>query len=142
MANKNTGEVIKLETNLTIGLHAERKEVVTSGRTAIAFGSGSVAVYATPAMVTLMETASVAAVDPLLPAGFATVGTDVTIKHLAATPVGMTIKATAELLEIDGKRLVFKIEAFDDNEKIGSGTHDRYIIYTQKFIRKSEAKRK
>lgn len=129
-----------MDFNLSVGLKAEKIELVTKNNTAVHFGSGSVAVYATPAMVALMETASVAAVDPFLPEPMATVGIDLNIKHLAATPVGMTVRAVAELTEVDGKRLIFKVTAFDNKEQIGGGTHERYIIDAKKFLQKTEAK--
>ena len=129
-----------MDFNLSIGMNAEKIEPVTNANTAIKFGSGAVAVYATPAMVGLMEGACVAVVDPFLPEKMATVGIDLSIKHLAATPVGMTVRAVAELAEIDGKRLIFKVEAFDNKEQIGRGTHERYIIDTEKFLQKAEAK--
>lgn len=127
--------------NLSVGMKAEKTEPVTDNNTAIKYGSGGVAVYATPAMVGLMEGTCLAAVDPHLPAGMATVGIDLKIKHLAATPVGLTVRAVAELAEIDGKRLIFTVKAFDDNEQIGSGTHERYIIDVRKFLQKAEAKK-
>ncbi|MCX7781575.1 MAG: thioesterase family protein [Negativicutes bacterium] len=130
-----------MDFNLHIGMKAEKKEAVTNDNTAVRYGSGGVAVYATPAMIGLMEGACLAAVDPHLPSGMATVGTHLNVKHLAATPVGMTVRASAELAEIAGKRLVFKVEAYDDKEKIGEGTHERYIIDLAKFMQKSAAKK-
>jgi predicted thioesterase len=129
-----------MDFNLSVGMTAEKTEPVTKDNTAIKFGSGTVAVYATPAMVGLMEGACVAAVDPRLAEVMATVGIDLSVRHLAATPVGMSVRAVAELTEIDGKRLVFKVEAFDNKEQIGQGTHERYIIDIEKFSRKAEAK--
>ncbi len=89
----------------------------TEENTAKKFGSGSVNVFATPAMIGLMEKASIEAVDHLLPDGYATVGTKIDVKHLAPTPIGMIIIAKAELEEIEGKKLKFKVEAFDEVEK-------------------------
>ncbi len=128
------------EYNMQPGLRAERSDTVTDNNTAKAYGSGGVAVYATPAMIGLMENAALSAVDPLLPDGMATVGTELNVKHLAATPRGMKVRATAELLQVDGKRLVFKVEAFDEKEKIGEGTHERYIIDLDKFLSRVDAK--
>ncbi len=130
-----------MEYNLRIGMKAEKTEPVTNDNTAKKYGSGGVEVYATPAMVGLMEGTCLAAVDPHLPEGMATVGTDLNIKHLAATPVGMKVRATAELTEIAGKRLTFAVKAFDDRELIGEGTHERYIIDLNKFLQKTEAKK-
>lgn len=130
-----------MEYNLHIGMKAEKTEQVTSDNTAIKYGSGGVAVYATPAMIGLMEGTCLAAVDPHLPAGMATVGTDLKVRHLAATPVGMTVRTTAELTEIAGKKLTFAVKAFDDKELIGDGTHERYIIDLNKFLQKTAAKK-
>jgi predicted thioesterase len=137
----NKDEVDTMDFNLHTGMKAEKKDIVTNDNTAIKYGSGGVAVYATPAMIGLIEGTCLAAVDPSLPEGLATVGTHLNVKHLAATPVGMTVRATAELIEIAGKRLVFAVEAFDDKEKIGEGTHERYIIDLQKFLQKAAAKK-
>ena len=130
-----------MEYNLRIGMKAEKTELVTNDNTAMKYGSGGVAVYATPAMVGLMEGTCLAAVDPHLPEGMATVGTNLNIKHLAATPVGMRVRAIAELTEIAGKKLSFTVKAYDDKELIGEGTHERYIIDLEKFLQKNEAKK-
>lgn len=119
--------------NLKVQMHGEARTRVTGGNTALKFGSGKVDVFGTPAMVALMEEASINAVDKKLPEGFATVGIELSIKHIAATPKGMNITASAKLIEIDDKRLVFKVEAFDEVEKIGEGNHQRYIIELDKF---------
>jgi predicted thioesterase len=128
------------EFNLKIPMHGEARTQVTGDNTALKFGSGSVDVFGTPAMIALMEEASINTVDKNLPEGFATVGIELNIKHLAATPKGMNITASAELIEINGKRLVFKVEAFDEVEKIGEGTHQRYIIELEKFKSKIQDK--
>jgi fluoroacetyl-CoA thioesterase len=130
-----------MEINLQLGMKSEKSEQVTANNTAIRYGSGGVAVYATPAMIGLMEGTCLAAVDPHLPAGLATVGTQINVSHLAATPVGMTVRATAELTEIAGKKLSFRIEAYDEKEKIGEGTHQRYIININKFLQRAESKK-
>lgn len=129
-----------MEFKLEIGMTAEIEKVVTEKDTAASFGSGSVLVLATPMMIGLMENAALKAVDPNLPEDFATVGIHLDVKHLAATPVGMKAKAKAELLEIDGKKLKFKIEAYDEKDKIGEGYHSRYIINVPKFIEASKDK--
>lgn len=128
------------EFNLKIPMHGEARTQVTGDNTALKFGSGKVDVFGTPAMIALMEKASINTVDKKLPEGFATVGIELNIKHLAATPKGMNITASAELIEINGKRLVFKVEAFDEVEKIGEGTHQRYIIELEKFKSRAQSK--
>jgi fluoroacetyl-CoA thioesterase len=131
------------ENRLEPGLTGQAIIKVTDENTAIKFGSGSVTVFATPAMVGLMEKAAINAVDKLLSCGHATVGTHLDIKHLAATPLNMIVMAKAELIEINGNKLIFKVEAFDEAEKIGEGFHTRYIIELEKFLdrtnKKSEA---
>ncbi len=129
-----------MEINLQPGLVGEKQELVTEDNTAIKYGSGEVAVYATPALVGLMEGASLNAVDHLLPAGFCTVGISISTTHTAATPTGMTVTARAELLEVHGRRLVFKVEGFDDKEPVGAGIHERYIVQMEKFMQKNQSK--
>ncbi|MDF2890455.1 MAG: thioesterase family protein [Clostridia bacterium] len=126
--------------NLEIGMRAEIELAVEQQHTAMAFGSGGVKVLATPMMIGLMEKAALMAVDEHLGEGFATVGTIVNAKHMAATPVGMKVKAVAVLTKIEGKKLSFDIEAYDETEKIGEGTHERYIIELAKFLKRTENK--
>lgn len=122
------------------GLIGEDETKVEIEKTARHLGSGNVAVFATPEMVRLMERAAVRAVDHLLPEGYRTVGIHVDVRHLAATPLGMTVRARAELLEVDGRQLTFRVEAFDDLEKVGEGIHRRMIINLAKFKERVEAK--
>lgn len=131
-----------MDFNLQIGLIGEKTDMVTEKNTAIQYGSGSVAVYATPAMVGLMENACLSAVDPHLPDGFATVGTLLNLRHLAATPLGLQVRAQAELTEIQGKKLTFQVIAFDEKQKIGEGIHERYIIDVNSFLEKANSKTK
>lgn len=130
-----------MEFNLQPGMIAEKKELVTEEKLAISYGSGEVAVYATPAMIGLMENAALSCVDKNLPEGWATVGSYLDIKHIAATPPGLTVTAKAEVVKVDGRRVVFKVEAFDDKDKIGEGTHERFIINLEKFMKKCDEKR-
>ncbi|MDR2758319.1 MAG: thioesterase family protein [Spirochaetaceae bacterium] len=123
------------------GMKGAKEELVTDAKTARSYGSGGLPVYATPAMAALMEGAAVDAVDKALPEGWSTVGAELAIKHLAPTPPGMLVRAFAELVEIDGRRLEFRVEAGDGVEKIGEGTHWRFIINNKKFTEKAEKKR-
>jgi predicted thioesterase len=123
-----------MEFNLNEGLKHIEKKTVTMNDTASVFGSGAAEVFATPMMIGLMEAASMNAVRNYLPEGYSTVGIRVNIKHTGATAVGKMVWAEAELIEIDRKRLVFKVEAFDEDKKIGEGTHERFIIDEQKFM--------
>ncbi|SHJ89167.1 thioesterase family protein [Paramaledivibacter caminithermalis] len=129
-----------MEFNLKVGMAAEIEKIVDEKDTAASFGSGSVLVFATPMMIGLMENAALSAVDAYLPENYATVGIHLDVKHLAATPVGMKVRAKAELVEINDKKLKFKIEAYDEKEKIGEGYHSRYIINVPKFIKASKEK--
>lgn len=127
--------------NLKTGITGEAKTIVTETNTAIALGSGGVAVFATPAMIALMEKAALSSVAPYLPEGSSTVGIRIESTHSAATPLGMEVTARCELVEIDGKRLVFKVEAYDNFDKVGEGTHERFIINVEKFMKKNEEKK-
>ncbi len=123
------------------GLVGQSEMFVREENTARHLGSGNVAVLATPEMVRLMEKAAVAAVDHLLPDGYRTVGVEVDVRHLAATPVGMRVRAQAELAAVEGRKLTFRVEAFDEVERIGEGEHKRAIIDLERFTERVEAKR-
>ena len=122
------------------GLRTQKTQIVTEQFTASALGSGGLAVFATPAMIAFMEMTALSAVDPLLPAGWSTVGTEINVKHLSATPTGMEVRCEAELLEVDGRRLLFRVEAFDGAGKIGEGTHGRYIVENERFLQRVNEK--
>lgn len=125
--------------SIEIGQIGRAETIVTVLNTAKALGSGLVEVFATPAMVALMEEAAVHALN--LGPEESSVGTALEIRHLAATPLGLKVWAVAEVIEIDRRRLVFKVEAYDDKEKIGEGRHERFIIDSAKFLEKVNAKR-
>jgi fluoroacetyl-CoA thioesterase len=126
--------------DLEVGLTGEMVAEVQPEHTARSLGSGGVDVLATPMLVALMEGAAKDTVQPGLPEGWTTVGTRVDICHLAATPVGMKVSAKATLSEVDGRRLVFTVEAHDDHEKIGEGSHERFIVSTERFENKARSK--
>lgn len=123
-----------MEFNLNVGINKREEKTVTMNDTAKVFGSGAAEVFATPMMIGLMEAAAMNAVKDYLPQGYSTVGTSVNIKHISATAVGKKVWAHAELIEVDRKRLVFKVDAYDEDKKIGEGTHERFIIDEQKFM--------
>lgn len=123
-----------------IGLVGEVTLVVAPAQLASAYGSGAIDVLATPAMIALMEDAAARAVQPALPSGAITVGTRVDVRHLAATPPGVEVRARAELVEVDGRRLVFRVEAFDPTEQIGEGTHERAIVDPARLLARAQAK--
>lgn len=129
-----------MEFKLQAGLSSKIETVVTENDTADSFGSGGIKVLATPMMIGLMENAAHSAVDLHLPEGYATVGTRIDVRHLAATPVGMKVYATAQLTGIEGRKLDFKVEAYDEKEKIGEGTHERFIINVERFMAKTRDK--
>lgn len=126
---------------LKVGLIGETEEVVTKEKTAATVGSGKLEVYATPCMVALMEGAAVKALENKLPEDMDSVGTSLEVLHLAATPVGMKVKATANLINIDSKKLIFEVEAYDEVDKIGSGIHQRYLINSSHFLERCHTKR-
>ncbi len=119
---------------LTPGLVGEAKLLVTATHTASHLGSGGVEVLSTPIMIALMEDAARALVDPKLEPGQMSVGVNLNVSHLAATPVGMQVAARAQLLTVDRRKLTFKVEAHDEKEKIGEGTHTRAIINLEHFM--------
>ena len=123
-----------MSTTLHVGARGDQTQRVTDDLTAIAMGSGSLPVFSTPAMIALMEAAAVAAIDHLLPEGQASVGIEVNVRHLSATPVGEEIIASAIVTQIDGKRVTFEVRAWDRKELIGEGTHMRYIIDELRFM--------
>lgn len=125
---------------LTIGLNAVENWIVRDEHLASSYGSGAVPVFATPALVALCEAAAFQAVAPHLAEGQTTVGTRVDIRHLAATPPDMTVRAIATLRAIEGRTLRFTIEAWDDVERIAEGEHDRAIVDEQRFLARVAAK--
>ncbi len=126
---------------LTIGIKGREEVMVTEENTAKAMGSGTLDVFATPAMTALMEMTAWKSVAPFLEDGDGTVGTLLQITHDAPTPLGMKVFCESELLEIDGRRLVFHVAAFDEKGKIGEGRHERFVINNEKFAAKAERKK-
>ena len=115
-------------------------KVVEQQDTATAYGSGGVDVFATPAMISLMENTCLRLVEPYLDRGWTTVGTHVDVKHIKATPVGMKVTCKARLVEVDGPKLKFEVEAYDEQGKIGYGIHKRYVVNLQEFLSKVQMK--
>jgi predicted thioesterase len=126
--------------SLEPGLNTEVKITVSDTETAAHLGSGSIAVYATPALVALMENAAIRALEGHLPPDQTTVGSHIDVRHLAATPVGVKVRARAELVEIQGRKLTFHIQAWDEVEEIGKADHVRYIVDEGKFMAKVREK--
>ena len=122
------------------GLKGTAEIVVGTRDTAPHVGSGKIGVLATPIMVNLMEAAALQAVERFMPSGFQTVGTHLDVKHFAATPVGLRVRAEAELVKVEGRTLTFRLSAADEREVIGEGTHERLIINVERFDQRMQRK--
>ena len=127
---------------IKIGTIGEVTEKVTISNTAETVGSGSLKVFATPAMIALMEKASCRAIENLLDDATTTVGTLINVEHLSATPVGMTVTVKSTVTEVDGRKICFDVEAFDEVGLIGKGKHERFMVFAEKFMQKTESKGK
>lgn len=128
---------------LNKGIIGKEELIVTEENTAKAVGSGGLEVFATPALIALAEKTAFQSVAEHLEEGQSTVGTHIDIKHIAATPVGMKVTCETELIELDSenpRRLVFSVNIYDEVEKIAEGTHERFIIYSERFQNKANGK--
>ena len=125
---------------MQIGITGKQTITVTEEKTAQAMGSGTLPVFATPAMIALIEETAWKSVADELEEGCVTVGTSLNVKHLAASPVGMKVTCNTTLVEVDKRRLVFSVEVEDETGKIGEGTHERFIVQAEKFQNKADAK--
>jgi predicted thioesterase len=124
------------------GLRGEASLTVGEQHTAPRVGSGAVHVLATPVMINLFEAAALAAIESLLPPGHQSLGTVLNVRHIAATPVGMRVVATAVVEKVDGRTVHFRLEARDERELIGDGTHERVVVNVDKFDARVQAKLK
>ena len=122
------------------GLRGEAGLVVSAEYTAPRVGSGAVSVLATPVMINLMEAAALAAVERFLPPGYQSLGTVLNVRHIAATPVGMRVLATAIVQAVEGRTIRFTVEARDEREPIGDGTHERVVVNVAKFDQRVKRK--
>lgn len=122
------------------GIKGTKEVVVTKELTAQNVGSGLLPVYATPAMIALMENTAFESVAQYLEEGCGTVGTYLNVKHVAATPVGMKVTCETELVKVDGRALTFEVKTYDECGLIGEGTHERFIITEEKFLAKTNDK--
>lgn len=127
---------------LQAGIKGKKEITVTLDKTAKAMGSGTMDVFATPAMIALMENTAFESVASELEEGSGTVGTALDIKHVSATPVGMKVTCESELVKVDGRALTFSVKAFDEAGLIGEGTHERFIVFEEKFQKKADDKAK
>lgn len=121
---------------ITVGMKGEVTTVVEREDTAAEVGSGSLLVYATPCMVALMEGAACEAIAQALPEDKTSVGIELSISHISATPVGLEVRAEAEVTAVEGSTVTFRVTAWDEAGKIGEGTHKRAVISTQRFLDK------
>ena len=125
---------------IEVGMKGEASTLVEREDTAFEVGSGSLLVYATPCMVTLMEGAACEAIEEALSEGQTTVGTELNIRHISATPVGLEVRAEAEVTAVEGKAITFKVTAYDEAGVIGEGEHKRFIVNSQKFLDRTYGK--
>jgi predicted thioesterase len=126
--------------DITIGMKGQAENIVEREDTALEVGSGSLLVYATPCMVALMEGAACEAISAALPEGKTSVGIELSIAHLAATPVGLEVRAEAEVIAVEKNIVTFAIAAYDEAGQIGKGTHKRAVVTTQSFLEKTYSK--
>lgn len=125
---------------LKVGLEGTASLVVTDAQTAPQVGSGRVAVLATPVMINLIEAAALAACEALLPDGYQSLGIHLDVRHFAATPVGMSVTATAKVTAIDGRTVSFGVAVADEKEPIGDGTHQRVVVNVARFVERVRRK--
>jgi fluoroacetyl-CoA thioesterase len=128
------------EEKIVAGLRGSVSITVGEEHTAPSIGSGKVRVLATPVMINLIEAAALDAVEHLLPAGYQSLGTHLDVRHIAATPVGMRVTATAEVVQVEGRTVDFRVEARDERELIGDGTHQRVVVNVSKFDQRVQRK--
>jgi predicted thioesterase len=126
--------------DITIGMKGEATNLVEREDTAAEVGSGSLLVYATPCMVALMEGAACEAIAACMGDDKTSVGTELNISHISATPVGLEVRAEAEVIAVEGKIITFQVTAYDEAGKIGEGTHKRCIVSSQRFLDRTYAK--
>lgn len=123
-----------MDSIITKGLKGEQQETVSEHSTARHYGSGNVDVYATPAMIALMETTALKSIAVYLPEGMTSVGTEVNIKHLRASAVGHHLRCESRVIEVQGRKIVFDVSVWDDELLVGHGTHTRVVVDSQKFM--------
>lgn len=125
---------------ITTGIRGRQETTVTAANVATNVGSGKVQVFATPMMISLIEKAACLSIEPYLEEGQSSVGTHIDVSHCSATPLGMTVWAETEVIEVDRRRVVFRVAAYDERGLIGEGTHERFVIDVEKFIAKANGK--
>ena len=136
-----TFHIKEYEMDLTIGTKGTCQMTVGEADTALAHGSGTLQVLATPAMAALMERTAWQSIADQLPEGSTTVGTSLQLSHMAPTPVGATVTCESELVAVEGRKLTFKVALHDEKGPVGGGTHERFVINNAKFAAKAETKK-
>jgi len=129
-----------LPTEVCKGLSGSSELLVGEAHTAPRIGSGKVRVLATPVMINLIEAAALDAVESLLPPGYQSLGTLLHVRHIAATPVGMRVRASVEVERVEGRTIFFKVQVHDEKELIGDGTHERVVVNVSKFDQRVQKK--
>jgi predicted thioesterase len=127
--------------SLEVGIKGKQEVTVSESNSAKTMGSGTLDVFATPAMIALMEKTAWESVQANLDEGSGTVGTSLNVKHVAATPLGMKVTCESELIKVDGRALTFSVKAYDEAGLIGEGEHERFIVFNDKFQAKANAKK-
>ncbi|MCY6485722.1 thioesterase family protein [Clostridium aestuarii] len=123
-----------MEFNVHEGTKGIMEMAVKEEHSAKKVGSGLVDVFSTPSMIGLMENTAQTSIKDSLPEGYGTVGTEISVKHMKATPIGMKVRCESNLVKVEGKKLLFEVKAYDEDGKIGEGTHKRYIVDQKKFL--------
>jgi len=131
---------VDLSAQLRSGMAGEAKLLVGEEHTAPRVGSGKVHVLATPVMINVIEAAALEAIEGFLPAGYQSLGTVLNVRHIAATPVGMQVRATAKVVKVDGRTISFSVAVFDEKELVGDGTHERVVVNVAKFDERVQRK--
>jgi fluoroacetyl-CoA thioesterase len=126
--------------SITVGLKGRAEGVVTEENTALAAGSGTLPVFATPFLCALMEKAAWTSLSSVLEQGESSVGTKLSITHVSASPIGLSVWAESEVTAVDGKRIEFKVSAYDEKGLIGEGTHERFVVTDERFLAKAARK--
>ncbi len=130
-----------IELDHVIGAVGHAATIVTPANTAITLGSGALPIFGTPALAALIEQAAIQALQGHLPLGMTTLGTALQLRHLAATPLGHNVQAEATMIAVSGRRLEFRVTAYDEREKIAEGTHERFLVDAERFMERMSAKR-
>lgn len=140
-AETNEGKTTMVELDHVVGAVGHAAAVVSADNTAVALGSGALPIFGTPALLALVEKAAVQALQGHLPLGMTTLGTGIQLRHMSATPLGHNVQAEATLVAVSGRRLEFRVAAFDERERIAEGTHERFIVDAGRFMERMTAKR-